>query len=116
MFSGYAYITSEGDVTYYVKRPVGLLGENVKYIRKPEQINEMLSVVPNKVAFELDTLSVNDYNRLAKVFASSEIVDGSGILRACRAVKTPYEVEKMKEMMRLSTSRRALFDRKGERK
>lgn len=97
VFSGYAYITSEGDVTYYVKRPVGLQGENVKYIRKPEQISEMLSVMPGKVAFEFDTLPVGDYNRLAKVFAGCEIVDGGGILRACRAVKTPYEIEKMKE-------------------
>ena len=97
VFSGYTYITAAGEVTYFVKRPIGLQGENVKYIRKPEQITELIAEKPTKIALELDSLTVNDYTRLAKVFPGSEIVDCSAILRHRRSVKTPYEVAKMKE-------------------
>ena len=98
VFSGYAYIDSKDcKVTYFVKRPVGLPGENVQYIRKPEQITELLSTKPEKIALELDSLTVNDYARLSKVFGDSEIVDASSILRYLRSVKTDYEITKMKE-------------------
>ena len=97
VYSGYTYIDSCGKVTYFVKRPIGLAGDNVKYIRKPEQIAEMLEVKPAKIALELDSMTVNDYNRISKVFAGSEIVDGSAILRKLRSVKTEYEISKMKE-------------------
>lgn len=98
VFSGYTYIDAKsGDVQYFVKRPIGLQGENVRYIRKPEQITEMLSAKPVNVALELDSLTVNDYNRLSKVFDGCEIVDGSSVLRHLRSVKTEYEVTKMKE-------------------
>lgn len=97
VFSGYTYITSCGEVIYFVKRPIGLQGENVKYIRKPEQIVELLDVNPSKIALELDSLTVNDYTRLSKVFMGCEIVDCSSVLRRCRSVKTPYEVAKIKE-------------------
>lgn len=97
VFSGYTYITKDAEVIYFVKRPVGLQGDNVKYVRKPEQIAEILERKPQKIAFELDSLTVNDCKRLSKVFAESEVCDGSGVLRRCRAVKTPYEILKMKE-------------------
>ena len=97
VFSGYAYITSTGEITYLVKRPVGLKGENVVYIRKPEQIAEILPVRPSTIAFELDSLNVNDYTRLSKVFDDSQIKDGSAVLRKHRAVKSAFEIAKMKE-------------------
>lgn len=97
VFSGYTYIDINGAVTYFVKRPIGLEGDNVKYIRKPEQMAELIENMPSKIAFELDSMSVTDYNRLSKVFSCSEVVDGSGILRYLRSVKTPYEISKMKE-------------------
>ena len=46
VYSGYTYITADGAVTYFVKRPVGLKGDNVKYIRKPEQNAELLDKKP----------------------------------------------------------------------
>ncbi len=103
VFSGYTYITAQGEVSYFVKRPVGLQGDNVKYIRKPEQIIDMLPVKPQKVALELDSLCVNDYRRLAKVFDGCEVVDASMILRYMRSVKTEYEVEKMRKCGKLHT-------------
>ena len=55
VFCGFTYITADGSVTYFVRRPVGLSGDNVRYIRKPEQIAEMLPAMPATIALELDT-------------------------------------------------------------
>ena len=38
IFSGAAYVRLEGDPLFFVRRPVGLKGGNVIYIRKPEEI------------------------------------------------------------------------------
>ncbi len=96
VFSGYVYITKEGDVTYFVKRPVGLSGENVVYIHKPEQIAELLSsstkAMPVTIGLELDLTPYSSIDRLKKVFPEASIVNASGILRQSRAVKTEYEL------------------------
>lgn len=97
VYSGYTYITADSAVTYFVKRPVGLKGDNVKYIRKPEQIAEMLNVKPEVLALELDVTSYSDIQRLSKVFPEAKIVNGSTLMRQCRAVKTEYEIGKIKE-------------------
>lgn len=97
VYSGYTYITADGAVTYFVKRPVGLKGDNVQYIRKPEQIAEMLNVKPEVLALELDVTSYSDIQRLSKVFPEAKIVNGSTLMRQCRAVKTEYEIGKIKE-------------------
>ena len=97
VYSGYTYITADSAVTYFVKRPVGLKGDNVQYIRKPEQIAEMLNVKPEVLALELDVTSYSDIQRLSKVFPEAKIVNGSTLMRQCRAVKTEYEIGKIKE-------------------
>ena len=50
VIAGYTYVTAKGDVKYFVRRPVGLDGDNVVYIRKPEQIVEFLDSKPATVA------------------------------------------------------------------
>lgn len=38
VFSGFVYIPAEGRTLFFVRRPVGMEGDNVAYIKKPEQI------------------------------------------------------------------------------
>ena len=97
VFSGYTYITADGVATYFVRRPVGLQGENVKYIRKPEQIAEMLKEKPAVLGLELDVTPYGIVERLMKVFAGAKIANGSVIMRQARAVKTDFEIEKIRE-------------------
>ena len=92
IIAGYVYITKEGDSTYFVRRPVGLEGKNVVYIRKPEQIVETLGKVPGVLALEYD-MSYSDIMRLQKAFDGAKIVDGSAIMRGMRAVKSEFEIE-----------------------
>lgn len=101
VFSGYTYITADGQEIFFVKRPIGLNGENVIYIRKPEQIAEQLEILgiptPKKLGLELATLSVTDFNRLEKIFPQAEIVNASAMLSEARAIKTPYEVAQLRQ-------------------
>ena len=97
VFCGFTYITADGSVTYFVRRPVGLSGDNVRYIRKPEQIAEMLPAMPATIALELDTTPYSTVERLRKIFGDAQVANGSDVLRRCRAVKTPYEIARLNE-------------------
>lgn len=97
VFCGYTYITSQGKITYFVKRPVGFEGDNVAYIRKPEQIAEAVaSNVPKVLALELGITSYNTIERLKKTFPGAEIADASAIMGKIRSVKSEYEIAKLK--------------------
>ena len=95
VIAGYTYVTAKGDVKYFVRRPVGLDGDNVVYIRKPEQIVEFLDSKPATLALELD-MPYNDIQRLQAAFGGVAIVDGAAIMRKIRAVKSPFEVALMR--------------------
>ena len=101
VFCGYAYIPAEGDTRYFVRRPVGLQGDNVHYIRKPEQMTEILAALglprPRTLLLEGDTLSHNEYGRLASLFADADVSPrGTALIRQVRAVKTPFEIERVR--------------------
>ena len=97
VFCGYTYVPAEGDMLYFVRRPVGLAGDNVVYRRKPEQIIEEMQKrglpLPQTLLVEGDSLSYNEYTRLASAFPSSRILPGgTALIRQVRAVKTPFEI------------------------
>ena len=97
VFCGYTYVPAEGDMIYFVRRPVGFAGDNVVYIRKPEQIIEEMQKrglpLPQTLLVEGDSLSYNEYTRLASAFPSSRILPGgTALIRQVRAVKTPFEI------------------------
>ncbi|MDE6715996.1 MAG: aminopeptidase P family N-terminal domain-containing protein, partial [Muribaculaceae bacterium] len=101
VINGYTFINRDGVELFFVRRPVGLSGEGIVYIRKPENIVEHLSAlniaVPQSLALELDTLSYSDTQRLSAAMQSPRMVNGSVLMRRVRSVKTPFEIEKLKE-------------------
>jgi len=96
IFSGYYYIPIEGDPIRFVKRPVGLTGENIQYIRKPEQLPNLLNEsghsLPKRLMLEGDEMSHGDWMRLQACFEDVELVNGTNDLRKVRSIKTDYEV------------------------
>lgn len=96
VFSGYFYLPLEGNPFFFVKRPVGLKGENIHYIRKPEQIAEILAekgiVLPKTLMLELDELSYNEVTRLQSIFTPEQTFNATAIVRKVRTVKSPYEI------------------------
>lgn len=95
---GYIYIEATGRTLYFVRRPAGLLGENIHQIRKPEDITAILGdTAAHVIGLELDSMPYSMVERLRKVFPNSEIGNASPVLRRARAVKTPLEISLITE-------------------
>lgn len=102
LFRGYVYLTREGRAVYFVIRPAGVhTAADVVEIRKPEMIPAelgRLGITPAAtIGLELDVQSYSDIERLRRVFPTATIANASPLLRGCRQVKTPYEIDRMKE-------------------
>lgn len=97
IFSGYFYLPVNGEPWYFVRRPNNLTGPNVAYIRKPEQILEILKEkgveLPKALLLEADELPYSDYIRLENLFSFANCSNGSAIIRKARSIKTPFEIE-----------------------
>lgn len=102
-FRGYVWIPLDGETIYFVVQPSGWFEpeKDVTEIRKPEQIPgklaEMGQAIPKHVGLEYATLNVSEFRRLEKVFAESQLKDCTMAITLARMVKTPYEIELMKE-------------------
>lgn len=97
VFDGYVYIPAEGMPLYFVRRPTGLEGDGVVYIRKPEQIAETVGLnQPPRLALELDLTPYTTVERLKAIFPGSAIVNASPMLREARSVKTTAEIERLR--------------------
>lgn len=101
VFNGYVYIPRKGEPVFFVRRPAGLTEGRVVYIRKPEDILEKLVKLgvplPATLALEADSLTFNEYERLAAIFPEVVKKNASQLMRRVRAIKTPYEIERMRE-------------------
>ena len=97
IFRGYCYIPVKGEPIFFVRRPLGLNGTQVVYIRKPEEIGEYLQkngvAFPDKLLLESDSISYSDYKRYETIFTPKDILNGTALLRRCRSIKTPYEID-----------------------
>ncbi len=97
MYNGYFYLPAEGKPYFFIKRPNGIEGEHVIYLRKPEQLPDLFRennlLMPEKLLLEADELSYSDYIRLQNIFQPKECMNATAILRQIRRVKTPWEIE-----------------------
>lgn len=97
IFSGYLYLPVTGEPWYFIRRPNNLTGTNVVYIRKAEQILEILKekriVFPKTLLLEADELPYSDYKRLENLFGFATCSNGSTVIRKARSIKTPFEIE-----------------------
>ncbi len=97
IYSGYLYLPLHAPARLFVKRPHNLRGEYVHFIRKPEQIADLLKEtglpLPQKLMLEGDEIPYTEYNRLAHLFPEATVVNGTPLIRQARSVKTPLEME-----------------------
>lgn len=107
IFSGYCYFPAEDAPWFFVRRPNGLSGDHVVYIRKPEQMPELFAMhglnLPEKLLLEADELTFNDYTRLQNIFKPKETANATALMRGLRRIKTPYEIKQF----RISAERHA---------
>ena len=97
IYSGYFYLPAEGEPWYFVKRPNGLVGEHVVYLRKPEQLPDLFREnglsMPQHLLLEADELTYSDYTRLQSIFQPQTTGNATALLRQIRKVKTPWKIE-----------------------
>ena len=96
IYSGYFYLPVDGEPWFLIKRPNGLSGHQVEYIRKPEDIPTLFAErgikMPKRLLLEADELTYNEYIRLQKVFQPEEAGNATAFMRNLRRVKTPWEI------------------------
>lgn len=104
VFNGFIIVT-RADVRYFVRRPTHLGGENVYPVRKPESIPEIIDIdALGHVGFELNQSSYALVERLASALGVTDFGNADPVLMAARAVKTPFEIEKIKRSSDCLTS------------
>ena len=100
IYNGYFYLPAEGEPLFFVRRPNGLSGEGVEYIRKPEQMAEVFAgrglKRPEKLLLEADEIPYNDYMRLLAIFKPRETGNATALMRSVRMIKTPWEIEQFR--------------------
>ena len=100
IYSGYFYLPVDGEPWFLIKRPNGLSGHQVEYIRKPEDIPPLFAErgikMPKRLLLEADELTYNEYIRLQHVFRAEATGNASALIRHIRMIKTPWEIEQMR--------------------
>lgn len=99
VYSGVAFIPSEGDALYFVRRPHSAVKHPQIYnIRKIEDISEYIQAYDVKtIALELDEQSYNDIERQKKLFPQATYKNATTLLRTARMIKTEYEQGAIRE-------------------
>lgn len=101
VFRGYVYVPVQGRCIMFVIRPVDLQGDDLIYVRKPEQIPAELERLglpaPSSLGLELDDLSYSDVERLRSAMSPKGVCNASTAMRRARMVKTDAEVRLIHE-------------------
>ena len=99
VFAGLAFIPREGEPQFFIRRPqLHPESATVHYVRKIEQIAEHIDTAAlRSVALELDEQSYSDIQRQRKLFPKAELHNATALLREARMVKTPLELEQIRE-------------------
>ena len=103
---GVLYVPAAGEPLYLVRKDYtrarmesGL--KEIVPLKSPRDIPSVLTdfgyALPQKAGMELDVVPVTLFNRFQKVFERCSFTDASPLIRTVRAVKSPYEIEIMKD-------------------
>lgn len=103
---GVLYLPATGEPLYMVRKEYtrarmecGL--KEIVPLKSPKDIPGILAdfgyPLPKRAGMELDVVPVALFNRFQKVFEQCSFIDASSQIRTVRAVKSPYEIEIMKD-------------------
>lgn len=109
--SGWIFLPVEGEALFFPDRLsdrlTGYPPERINPVRKPELIPKLLASygyrISSRTVLEKGYLSVSDYERLVKLSADDSVseVDGAVLMRRVRMVKTPMEIDLIRECCRI---------------
>ncbi len=111
MPSGVLAISNEGKVVFAIrkgleraKEETPIDEENLLQTQGLSKLPEILSergIRYSTIGIEMDVLPVDMYLRLKKTFKDATFVDVSGIIRSQRAIKSPFEIENIRQAARM---------------
>lgn len=99
-FRGFVYISLSNEPIWFVIKPqVFEKSENIFFIRKPEDIPDILRNLkyhnPESIALEENELSYSEILRLKALFPDSSLHNASLIMKNIRMVKSSWEISEM---------------------
>lgn len=99
-FRGFVYISLSNEPIWFVIKPqVFEKSENIFFIRKPEDIPDILRNLkyhnPESIALEENELSYSEILRLKAIFPDSSLHNASLIMKNIRMVKSSWEISEM---------------------
>jgi len=117
VFAGWCYLPAEGAPLFFYRRPADfadrLPGFAAVAVRRPDQIAAHLAGTgrppPARLLLEGDELPAAEWFQLARLFPRTELLNGSTAIRMARAVKTGYELGRMRESCRRHAEAVAAF-------
>jgi Xaa-Pro aminopeptidase len=100
--TGVLWFPSEGEPVLAVRKSYerATAESPLKNIVPFRSYSDLPSLLPNPgktLGFELDVVPVSTYEQVAKHFKTSTLVDASLVLRKARGVKTPYEIDRIRQ-------------------
>jgi len=104
--SGCLYIPVEGEPVYMVRRDAQRAATESALTRIVpfSSMREVPGILaghglrkPKRIGMELDVLPVSLFQRYRTVFADSEMIDATPLIRRVRMIKSPYEIEIMRQ-------------------
>ena len=107
--SGNLYVPVEGEPVYMVRRDYqratreSALQEIVPFASMreiPDIISRYGYGKPERIGMEFDVLPVSFFGRYGKVFPDAEMSDATPLIRRVRMIKSPYEIEIMRDAAR----------------
>ncbi len=117
VFNGWFYLPAKGRPVYFFRRPYDftdcLPGFEAIAVRRPDQIAEHLATVgrplPARLLLEGDELPAAEWLQFARIFPQAELLNGTPQIRLARAIKTDYELARMRASCRLHAEAFASF-------
>ena len=105
----HVYIPREGDPLVMVYRDFEKAkaesGWKVRQLERmsgiPGYVREAGFLAPENIGLELDVLPVNQYENYRRIFPGAVFTDISGEIRLQRAVKSPWEIDRLKVSARI---------------
>lgn len=117
VISGWFYLPVAGAPVFFYRRPADLSdrlpGFAAVAVRRPDQIVSHLVTagqpLPARLLLEGDELPAAEWFQLARLFPQTELLNGSTAIRLARAIKTDYELARMRESCRRHAAAVATF-------
>lgn len=106
--NAFLYIPAQGEPVFMIKKSLSRAQQesplkNMVPIKSPKEIPEILAAFNyhshSNIGLELDVLPVKLYETFQKIFPDTKFSDISPAIKEARAIKSPYEVELLRNTM-----------------